>query len=121
MQNRKEITKKQYVFMSMGIIIIGLISYCSLVYIIMMSGIESSLMRVALFLGIAGIIVGFGVGLSMAYYFKIKDYAYWKEDKMNEKKAKKYLEEKGKKVTKEEVEKVCKQGKIYGDPRAEVQ
>jgi hypothetical protein len=40
---------------------------------------------------------------------------------MDRKKAEKYLKSKGKKVTEEEVDKVMKEGKIYGDPRAEVQ
>ena len=40
---------------------------------------------------------------------------------MNEEKAKAYLDRKGKDSTnKKEVEKVMKQGKIYGDPVAEV-
>ena len=40
---------------------------------------------------------------------------------MNERQAENYLERKGKETTPEEVEKVMKQGKIYGDPSAEVQ
>jgi len=39
---------------------------------------------------------------------------------MNEKKAKEYLKRKGKPTTKEEIDKVMKEGKIYGDPVAEV-
>jgi len=39
---------------------------------------------------------------------------------MNREKAKKYLERKGKPVTEEEIKKVLKEGKIYGDPVAEV-
>ena len=39
---------------------------------------------------------------------------------MNEKKAKEYLKRKGEPTTKEEIDKVMKEGKIYGDPVAEV-
>ncbi len=40
---------------------------------------------------------------------------------MEKEKAKKYLEKKGKEQTEEEIQKVMKEGKIYGDPIAEVQ
>jgi len=43
-----------------------------------------------------------------------------KKQKMNEEKARKYLRRKGKPETKEEIEKVQKEGKIYGDPIANV-
>jgi len=39
---------------------------------------------------------------------------------MDEIDAKKYLKKKGKPVTEEEIKKVMKEGKIYGDPVAEV-
>lgn len=40
---------------------------------------------------------------------------------MNEDEAKAYLERKGKETTKEEIDKVMQEGKIYGDPKVEVQ
>lgn len=43
------------------------------------------------------------------------------ENEMSKKEAKAYLERKGKEQTKEEIEKVMKEGKIYGDPIAEIQ
>jgi len=73
---RKEITKKQYVMLTFGLIILGVIAYSIFVYLLMISGIDSGLIRYAFFLGLAGIIIGVGVGLSLAYYFKIKDYQY---------------------------------------------
>lgn len=39
---------------------------------------------------------------------------------MDKKEAKVYLERKGKEVTEEEIEKVMQEGKIYGDPKVEV-
>lgn len=40
---------------------------------------------------------------------------------MNKEKAIKYLKRKGKPTTEEEIKKVMKEGKIYGDPIADIQ
>jgi hypothetical protein len=40
---------------------------------------------------------------------------------MEKKEAVNYLKRKNKKITKQEIDKVMKEGKIYGDPIAEIQ
>jgi uncharacterized membrane protein len=70
---RKEITKKKYVRLTFGIIILGVIIISVLTYLGMTKGFDYYISN---FVGLGGIITGVGIGMSLAYTFKIKDYQY---------------------------------------------
>ena len=70
---RKEITKKGYRYLIYFLIAIGIIGVTIFYTMGTMSGFNSTN---ANFLGLSEMIIGFAVGLVIAYTFKIKDYKY---------------------------------------------
>lgn len=70
---RKEITKKGYRYLVYTLIAVGIIGVVIFYTIGTISGFNSTN---ANFLALSEMIIGFGMGLAIAYSFKIKDYKY---------------------------------------------